>query len=206
MPRALPAVVLLTFAAAASVGAWQSKGAKPPARRVSQAFTCASDLGSGVASKRRFCDVVIASAAARSVSVPIPARTGPATLMFDLHNRFTVPAAQTDLAAAFARHVAVASIIRSTGDVIEQVAVSRDFRTAADLFDRIGGAARGDKPLTTAPGEPIAVRVSIPTGLTSVGIVGARLEETRAAGKAAYDTPGRPIAIVSNIRVEYTPR
>jgi hypothetical protein len=48
--------------------------------------------------------------------------------------------------------------------------------------------------------------VTIPAGLTAIGIVGARLEETRMGGKAAYDTPGRPIAIVSNLRLEYTPR
>ena len=206
MRRAALVVVLLTIAAATAVETFQTKGAKPPAKRVSTTFTCAADLGSGVATKRRFCDVVIASAPARSVSVPIPVRTGSATLMFDLHNRFTVPPVQTDLAVAFARHIAVATVIRSTGEVIEQMAVSRDYRTAGDLFDRIGGAARGASPIAVAPGEPIAVRVSIPVGLTSIGIVGARLEETRAAGKAAYDTPGRPIAIVSNVRVEYTPR
>jgi hypothetical protein len=206
MRRVATVAVLLTIAAATAIDAGQTKGAKPPAKRVSQAFTCAAELGNGVATKRRFCDLVIASAAARSISVPIPARTGPATLMFDLHNRFTVPPAQTDLAAAFARHVAVASVIRSTGEVIEQAAVSRDFRTVADLFDRIGSAAKGASPIAVAPGDPIAVRVSIPAGVTTVGIVGARLEETRAAGKAAYDTPGRPIGIVSNVRVEYTPR
>jgi hypothetical protein len=204
--RAALIVVLLTIAAATAVEAWQTKGAKPPAKRVSQTFTCAAELGNGAATKRRFCDLVIASAAARSISVPIPARTGTATLMFDLHNRFTVPPAKTDLAAAFARHVAVASVIGSGGDLIEQVAVSRDYRTAEDLFDRIVAAAKGGSPIAVAPGEPIAVRVSIPAGHTSIGLVGARLEETRAAGKAAYDTPGRPIAIVSNIRVEYTPR
>ena len=205
MPGRGVVVVLLTLAAATATEAWQSKTAKPPAKRLSQAFTCASDLGNGVASKRRFCDVVISSAAARSITIPIPARTGTATLMFDLHNRFTV-SAQTDIAQAFARHVAVASVIRSSGDLIDQVVVTRDYRTPADLFDRIAGAARGSLPISVAPGEPVPVKVTIPVNLTAVGIVGARLEETRSAGRAAYDTPGRPMAIVSNIRVEYTPR
>ena len=168
MRRRAMGVVLMTLAAVAATEARQSK-TKPPAKRVSQTFTCSAELGSGVASKRRFCDVVIASAAARSVTIPIPARTGTATLMFDLHNRFTV-SNQTDVAQAFARHVAVASVIRSSGDLIDQFAVSRDYRTPADLFDRIGGAARGAPPIAVAPGEPVPVKVTIPAGLTSIGI------------------------------------
>jgi hypothetical protein len=48
--------------------------------------------------------------------------------------------------------------------------------------------------------------VPIPPGLTSVGIVGIRLDVLTAAGSDSFDTPGRPIAIVSNMQVEYTPR
>jgi hypothetical protein len=51
------------------------------------------------------------------------------------------------------------------------------------------------------------IKVTIPAGLTTIGIVGTRLEEWRAvSGRGAYDEPGRAIAIVSNVRVEYTPR
>jgi len=50
------------------------------------------------------------------------------------------------------------------------------------------------------------VNVTIPVGVTSVGIIGVRLEVLTRLGKQVYDTPGRPVGIVSNIRVEYTPR
>jgi hypothetical protein len=86
------------------------------------------------------------------------------------------------------------------------VAVGRDYRTPADLFDRIAGAGRGAAPKLVAPGEPLPVRVVIPAGVTTPGIVGVRLEEWTAKGQSASDWPGRPIAIVSNVRVEYTPR
>jgi hypothetical protein len=49
-------------------------------------------------------------------------------------------------------------------------------------------------------------QVVIPAGVTVVGIVGSRLEEWRPSGRGAFDTPGRPIAIVSNVRVDYLPR
>jgi hypothetical protein len=57
-----------------------------------------------------------------------------------------------------------------------------------------------------APGQPQAMKVTIPSGVGAIGIVGARLEEWKAAGRSAFDSPGLPIAIVSNVRVEYTPR
>jgi hypothetical protein len=175
------------------------------ANRTTQTAVCAASLGTGVKTNRQFCDVIVASSAAESVSMTIPARTGPATLMFDLHNRFAVPAPGVDPVQAFTSHVAVVAIIRSTGEIIERTAVGREFRTVSDLFDRIAGATRGSAPRNIAPGQPHPVRVTIPAGITGVGIVGTRLEEWRASGRATYDNQ-RPIAIVSNWRIEYTPR
>ena len=194
----LAAIALSTIGVAAQAG-------RKPAKRTTQAAVCASNLGVGVKTKRQFCDVLITSSAAESVSMTIPARTGAATLMFDLHNRFPVPAANVDPVQAFASHVAVVAIIKSTGELIERSAVSREYRTVTDLFDRISSPAPGSAPRNIAPGQPQPVRVTIPAGITGIGIVGTRLEEWRAAGRGTYDNP-RPIAIVSNWRIEYTPR
>jgi hypothetical protein len=159
-----------------------------------------------VKTRRRFCDVIIASTARDSVSVTIPPHTGAAALLFDLHNRFTVPPASADLAQAFLRNTAVIAVIRPTGEVIDRAAVSREFRTVSDLFDRIGGAGRGAAPKVVAPGQAQAVRVEIAAGISVVGIVGTRLEEWRATGRGVFDNPDRPIAMVSNLRIEYIPR
>jgi hypothetical protein len=167
---------------------------------------CASDLGIGVKTKRRFCDVVIASTARESVSITLPPHTGAAALMFDLHNRFTVPPATVDAAQAFTRHTAVVAVVRPTGEVIERAAVGREYRSVADLFDRIGGSARGSAPKVVAPGQAQSIRVEIPAGVTTVGIVGTRLEEWRATGRGAFDNPNKPIAMVSNLRISYVPR
>jgi hypothetical protein len=174
--------------------------------RVATNAECAAPLGAGLKTKRVFCDVLIATAPGDSVSMAIPPHTGSATLRFDLHNRFTVPAIVVPGALTFARHEAIVSVVRPTGVVISKAAVVREFRAVADLFDQIGGGANPGGVKAVAPGQGEAVRVTIPTGLTSVGIVGARLSVLMRTNQEVFDTPGRPVAIVSNVRLEYRPR
>jgi hypothetical protein len=50
-----------------------------------------------------------------------------------------------------------------------------------------------------------AIKVTIPAGLATVGIVGTRLEEWRAAGRGAYDEPGRAMPSSTTAAVS-TPR
>lgn len=203
VPRGSGAVALALILTM-PVGA--AEQARQGGRRTSSVIACASELGVGTKTKRRFCDVIIASTPRASISMAIPAHTGPATLMFDLHNRFPVPPQGADPIQAFARHTAVVAIVRPTGEVIERAAISREYRNPSDLFDRIGGRGRGAAPLSVAPGGAEPIQVTIPAGVTSIGIVGTRLEEWRATGRGASDAPDRPIALVSNVRVTYTPR
>jgi hypothetical protein len=191
------ALVLLTIAMGAIDVADQ--------RRLSTDYSCAADLGPGIGNAtRRFCDVVITTTPARSVSVPIPPHTGPATVLFDLHNRFTVLSAPTEPGAAYVRHTAIVATIAPDGTVLSRSGVQREFRTIQDLFDRIaGGDAAGGVKLV-APGQPQAVRVAVPAGVSSVGIVGQRLSVMNRDGVASHDAPDRPVALVSNVRVEYT--
>ena len=176
-------------------------------RRLSTDYTCASDLGPGVGNgSRRFCDVVITPTPAKSVAVPIPPRTGEATLLFDLHNRFTIPAA-ADAGAAYARHTTIVALLGKDGHVLARSGVEREFRSEQDLFDRITGGPAAGGVKQVAPGQPHAVSVAVPAGVTSVGIVGERLRVLTRNGTATYDgtsSPDRPIALVSNVRVEYT--
>jgi hypothetical protein len=175
--------------------------------RVSTASECAASLGVGVKSKRTFCDVVITSAPAESVNVPLPERTGGATLLFDLHNRFTVPVVTGQPLLAFQRHEALAAVIRPNGVILGKAAAIREFRATVDLFDVIAGGGRPGGVKAVAPGPAESIRVAIPTGVTSVGITGLRLSvRTNMSGPDVFDTPGRPVAMVSNVRVEYRPR
>ena len=204
MARLVVTFLLACCLAAPAVSA-QRNTPRAPARRVSTAVTCAVDLGAGIKSKRRFCDVVIASTGGASVTMSIPAHAGPATLMFDLHNRFSVPPATVDPGRAFVRQTSVVHVIKTTGEVIDRAAVEREFRGVTDLFDRIGGGSGADVK-AVAPGPPQSVRVTIPAGVSAIGIVGARIEEKYLLTQGSSSAPGRPIAMVSALRIEYTPR
>jgi hypothetical protein len=173
--------------------------------RLSKDAICSSLLGDGVKTNRKFCDVVIATQPDKSVTMPIPAHTGVATLLFDLHNRFSPPAAATDPGEAFQRHTVIVAVIRSTGEIIDRAVVTGEFRTPQDLFDRITGTGpNGVKAV--APGPAQAVRITIPAGVMSIGIVGVRQDIDTRSAHAAFTTPGRPVAIVSNMRIEYIGR
>ncbi len=177
-----------------------------PALRTATDIRCAADIGTGVKTKRPFCDVVIGTTPAESVAMTIPPHTGTATLRFDLHNRFDVPAATLPPAMVYARHLAIVAVIRPTGELIGRAVVAGDFRSTDNLFDRILADPRSGAVRAVAPGPPEAISVTVPAGVSSVGIVGTRLNLVRRAGEEGYDTPGRPVALVSRVRVEYRPR
>lgn len=195
----------IAIVAGAATLAADQRGAKPPARRTSTAVTCTSDLGRGAKSARQFCDVLISRAGAESVVMAIPPHTGTATLRFDLHNRFVVPLGRSDPGAAFTRQAAIVAILRSTGEQISRAAVAGEFRTVQDLFDRIAGAGPGGvKAVAPGPAEPYTVE--IPPTVSSISLVGVRVEILTRAGQATKENEGTPVAIVSNLRIEYTPR
>ena len=196
--------LILAGAMVAAVPAQRATG-RGTTGRVTTEAQCAADLGAGVKSRRTFCDVLVANAPAGSVQMTVPPHTGTATLQFDLHNRFTVPAVAVPAILAYARHEAVVGVIQPTGDVIGRAAVVREFRTASDLFDQIGGGSRPGGVKAVAPGVAEAVRFTIPAGVSTVGVVGVRLKVLTRSGEETFEAPGRPVAIVSNLRIKYTP-
>lgn len=202
-------VLLATVAMAQQRGGRATAPAKPPAPAVPVSTVtqagCVSPLGKGVRTSREFCDVIVAATGADSVSMGIPPHGGAATLLFDLHPRFEVTAPDGDPARLFQRHVSVVAIVGPTGDVITTVAAAGEFRSTTDLYDRMAGAAAGGFK-AVAPGMPTPIKVAIPAGVTSIGIVGLRVEIANRIGKQAYPDPGRPVGIVSNWRIEYIPR
>ena len=166
---------------------------------------CASDLGKGVKTAREFCDVIVAATGDDSMSMRVPAHTGPASLFFDLHPRFEITGPDGDPARLFQRHTSVVAVVGPTGDVIDRAAVAGEFRSTADLFDRMSGSGPGAFKVV-APGLPTPIKVAVPASVTSVGIVGLRVEILSRFNMRAFPEPGRPVAIVSNWRIEFVPR
>ena len=201
MKRSIVAAIALCALGMTSLSAQRAAGT-----RVTTSKTCAASLGTGLKSKREFCDVIIAKVPKDSVAIAIPAHTGPATLMFDLHNRFMLPVVAAVPALTYARHEAIVTVVKSTGEVINRAAVVREFRLVSDLFDQITGGSRPGGVKAVAPGPAEPIRFIIPAGVNAIGIVGSRLQTlTRAGGDEVFENPGRPVAIVSNVRVEFTP-
>jgi hypothetical protein len=91
------------------------------------------------------------------------------------------------------------------GDLLNRGAVEAEFRTQADLFDRIGGGAGPGSLKAVAPAGREQIYVTIPAGIDQVSLLGETLDATTAAGHETVVMPGRPVAIVSNLLVEYRP-
>lgn len=175
--------------------------AAAPANKFVTELQCPSDLGRGVKSKRAFCDIAAATDPAKGATVRLPPHTGASKLRFDLHNRFAV-AGRT---LPFARASALVAVLNAnSGAIIDRAAVSGELRSELDLFDRIIGTGPGGTK-TIAPGRAEAVTVTIPASVSAIAIVGVRVELTTKVGSEVFSSPGRPVAIISNLRLEYRP-
>lgn len=186
-----------------SVGIVDQTGrrAAAPSNKFVTESQCPSDLGRGLKSKRVFCDISASTDGTKGVSMRIPPHTGASTLRFDLHNRFAV-AGKT---LPFARASALVAILNANSSaVIDRAAVLSELRSELDLFDRILGTGPGGTK-TIAPGRAQAVTIRIPAAVSAISIVGVRVELTTKDGSEVFSSPGRPVAIVSNLRLEYTP-
>lgn len=176
-----------------------------PVPDVTTAFSCAADLGVGLKSRRKFCDLVISMNPKNGVVMAIPPHTGGTTLMFDLHNRFTPPAG-AGAAEMYAKHTAVVAILDQSGKELSKAAVSRELRTEVDIFDRVSGGAGPGGAIAVVPGRAEAIVLTLPEAVSSVAVVGVSLEIMSLSERGTFITAGRPVAIGSNFRIEYTRR
>jgi len=207
MPRQRLLVCVAALVVGAVVtGADQGQAARVGRGRVTTEVRCAADLGMGAKSGRRFCDVFIVRTPVESVALVVPPHAGPATLRFDLHNRFVVADTDRPAAQAFERHAALVAVVTGSGEEIVRAAVTHEYRTVEDLFDRITGGRRTGGFKAVAPGGAEPVVAIIPDGVSSVGIIGISIERESAAGRETFDSPGRPVALASNFRIEYIPK
>jgi hypothetical protein len=178
----------------------------PPAPLVTEPakVRCPETLGTGVKTGAVFCFVLAGREPAEGVMVAIPPHTGPATLMFDIHNRHTYSEEDIRAGRGFAKYTAVIGVLTLKGELLSRGAVQTEFRTARDLYDRVGGGAGPGGVKAVAPLGREQVVVTIPPGVDQVSLLGEVLDATTAAGRETA-TPGRTVAIVSNVRIEYRP-
>jgi hypothetical protein len=176
----------------------------PPKQEPAQ-VSCPSQLGEGVKTKRVYCDVLTGRDPAEGVRITIPPHVGTATLTFDLHNRQTYSEQQVKAGRAFVDYTATIGVLLPDGSLLTRAAVKSSFRTAADLVDRVSGGAGPGGVKAVAPVGTEPIQVEIPANVNEVSLLGEKLVMERLDGRDTFTSPGRPIAIVSNVEVEYKP-
>ena len=112
-----------------------------PLKTITPDVKCPSLIGMGIKTVRSFCDVPAGRDAAQGIVITLPPHTGPGTLSFDLHARHLYSEDEMKRGKAYSRYRAVIGALTMTGELLDRGAVEAEFRTAADLFDRIGGGA-----------------------------------------------------------------
>lgn len=210
------AIVLLAFVAGTLTAGAQGRAARPTAKpaaakpaqsglKVEPAdVTCRESLGKGMKTGAHYCFVLAGTSADQGVLVKLPARTGPATLIFDLHNPHMYSEQYIREKRAYSRYTAGIAVLTMEMGVIGRAAVQGEFRTEADLFERIGGGAGPSGAKAVAPLGQERVFITIPPGIEQVSLLGEVLDAQTPAGRERA-TPGRPVAVVSNIQIEYRP-
>ncbi len=209
----LIAAVLALLVSAPLVAQKRKTPAKRPAPKAAPAalktvtpeVKCPSLIGMGVKTVRSFCDVPAGRDPAQGILITLPPHTGPGTLTFDLHARHVYSEEEMKRGKAYARYRAAVGVLTMKGDLLDRGAIEAEFRSAADLFDRIGGGAGPGSLKAVAPAGREQVFVTIPANVDEVSLLGETLDAITPAGHETMVMPGRPVAIVSNLLFEYRP-
>ena len=174
----------------------------PPLQTIAADVKCPEVLGKGVRTGASYCFVLAGSDPAQGVIVPIPPHTGTATLIFNLHNRHTYSEEEMKAGKSYARYSAVIGVLTLKGDLLGRGAVQTEFRSDKDLFERIAGGAGPGGVKAVAPLGNELVHIEVPEEVTEVSFLGELLDATTIIGRETT-SPGRPVAIVSNVKIEY---
>jgi hypothetical protein len=212
--RRLTAFLGIVALSLSTIATAQTK--RPPARRaapvplpppitVAPEIACPTPLGEGVTTRRSYCDVLSGRDPASGILVPLPPHRGPVTLTFDLHNRHTYSEEQVKANRAYARYTAVIGALTMDNTLIRRAVVQSEFRKASDLVERIGGGAGPAGVKAVAPTGTERVMITIPEEESQVSLLGEKLIVDRSEGSATYASAGRPIAVISNVMIEYRP-
>src|SRR5262245_38872361 len=207
MRRAIAIAMLLTASLSAQTRRPPARKPPPaaPPKTITPDLTCPTPLGVGVKTRVAFCEVMAGRDPAGGVLITVPPHKGPATLTFDLHNLHTYSEEQVKANRAFTRYTATIGLLTMDNTLISRAVVQNEFRTAADLVDRVGGGAGPGGVKAVAPTGTEPVSIEIPEGEDKVSLLGEKLTVERMDGSATYSQAGRPIAVVSNVMLEYRP-
>jgi hypothetical protein len=206
-------VCVLIVISAASLQAQSSKRtparktpAQPAATKSEAKVDCPSELGVGIKTRRVFCDVLTGTDPGKGVLIAIPPHRGPVTLTFELHNRHTYSEELIKSKRAFRQYTATIGVLTTDNTLVDRAVIRSEFRSADDLFDRIEGGAGPGGVKAVAPAGTELISMELPEDVgEQVSILGENLRVKRPDGDDFFTTPGRPIATISNVSLEYRP-
>jgi hypothetical protein len=198
----------------ATVDAQKKPVAKVPVRRAAPLpapvtepamLMCPTPLGEGVSTKRSFCDVLTGRDPNDGIIVTIPPHVGDATITFDLHNRVTYSEELIKANRSYRRFTASIGVLTMDNTLVSRALIQGEYRNAKDLVDRIGGGAGPGGVKAVAPTGTEPISITIPAGEGMVSILGEKLAVERLDGVDNFTLPGQPVAIVSNVMIDYRP-
>lgn len=179
---------------------------QPALTRIQAQIQCPTELGIGVRTKRRFCDVLTGRDPKDGILVTIPPHRGIVRLTFELHNRHTYSEELVKAKRAFRQYTATIGVLTMDNTLVERAVIQSEFRSAADLYDRIEGGAGPGGVKAVAPSGGELITMDLPDDVSEqVSILGESLRVKRPDGDDNFTTPGRPIATISNVMLEYRP-
>jgi hypothetical protein len=108
-----------------------------------------------------------------------------------------------DPRAAYARYTASIGALTQDNTLLSRAVVQNEFRSANDLVDRISGGAGPGGLKAVAPTGQESITLTIPEAENQVSILGEKLTVERAEGTSTFTSAGRPIAIISDVMIEY---
>ena len=178
----------------------------PIVSRIQADWRCPSELGQGVATGRRFCDVLTGRDPKDGILVTVPPHRGPVKMMFELHNRHTYSAELIKQKLAYRKYTATIGVLSMDNTLVDRAIVQSEFRTEKDLFDRISGGAAPGGVKAVAPIGNEFITIELPeTVVDQVAVLGEKLSVVRPDGTDNFTAAGRPIATISNVMLEFTP-
>jgi hypothetical protein len=140
------------------------------------------------------------------VLITIPPHRGPVTLSFELHNRHTYSEELIKAKRAFRQYTATIGVLTMDNTLVERAVVRSEFRSAADLFDRVEGGAGPGGVKAVAPSGVELITMQLPEDVgDQVSILGENLKVERPDGDDQFTAPGRPVATISNVTLAYRP-
>ena len=169
-------------------------------------FICPSRLGDGVQTGLSFCDVLTGRDVAAGIIIELPPHRGTVTLTFDLHNRHTYSEELIAANRAYRHYTATIGVLTADNTLLARAVVQNEFRTVGDLVDRVSGGAGPGGVKAVAPTGTESIAVTIPAAEETVSILGEKLAVIYADGPDNFTAPGRPVAVISNVMLQYGPR